>query len=149
MPGYIEENICIKDIYLIYRKYEIKELTETPEAFMFGKAHAIDFRNNPAAPGAAPGVGLRSMECLWVRLKAGDRIRPRDAQLLKRLAVAPFDQCGIYELNSCGYVVAVGLPDSSERLDAEALLSCFEARYGIPVSFSKAIHDDACKSYGT
>lgn len=116
---------------------------------MFGKAHAIEGSRNPECSNAAFGVGLRTMESLWVRLKAGDRIRPRDAQLLKRLAVPPFDGFGIYELNACGYVVAVGLPDSGQPLDAEALLRSFEDRYGIPASFSGAIPADTRKAYGT
>ncbi len=106
---------------------------------MFGKAHAIDNSKTSVVPDTASGVNLRSMESLWVRLKTGDRIRPRDALLLKRLSVSPFDQCGIYELNAYGYVVAVGLPCNSERIDAEALLRNFETHYGIPVSFSDGI----------
>lgn len=113
---------------------------------MFGKAHTINGSEDRVVPDAISNIGLRSMESLWVRLKAGDRIRPRDALLLKRLSVPPFDQCGVYELNACGYVVAVGLPNSSEQLDAEALLRSFEAYYGIPVSFSGAVQSDACKA---
>lgn len=79
------------------------------------------------------------MESLWVRLKAGERVRPKDAQLLRRLGVPPFDRHGIYELSASGYVVAVGMPERSQRIDANALLRQFEHRYGIPKSFSHLI----------
>jgi hypothetical protein len=116
---------------------------------MFGELRAIDCADKPKASSTTPDISLRSMESLWVRLKAGDRIRPRDAQLLKRLAIPPFDGCGIYELNANGYVVAVGLPDSNQRLDAGALLFIFESRYGIPVTYSDAISTGDCRAYGT
>jgi hypothetical protein len=106
---------------------------------MLDKVQDTDCSNNHAVPFAKTDVSMRNMESLWVRLKAGDRIRPKDAQLLRRLAIQPFDNCGIYELNACGYVVAVGWPDSSQQLDAAALLRRFEIRYGIPVSYSNTI----------
>lgn len=117
---------------------------------MRGQLHPIDF-GDQRAPSAVddPGVSPRAMESLWVRLKAGDRIRPRDAQLLRRLSVPPFVACGVYELDACGYVVAVGLPDASERLDAARLLSDFESVYGIPTTFSGPLAGDRCKAYGT
>lgn len=104
---------------------------------MHGAAHDIEFeRVREPGTGTSVRISPRAMESLWVRLKAGDRLRPRDAQLLKRLNVRPFDGCGVYELDACGYVVAVGLPGASQRLDARCLLAEFEAVYGIPRTFS-------------
>lgn len=114
---------------------------------MFGAAHAIEFEGT-TMPSAGKGINARVMESLWVRLKAGGRVRPRDAQLLKRLGVSPFDGYGVYELDACGYVVAVGLPGSSERLDAGALLRDFEARFGIPATFSGPFSEES-RIYGT
>ena len=120
---------------------------------MYGNAQETDCSITHAVPTAAPfatpDVSMRNMESLWVRLKTGDRIRLKDAQLLRRLAIQPFENCGIYELNACGYVVAVGFPDSSKRIDAATLLLGFESRYGIPLSYSGAFQSDTCKASGT
>lgn len=81
----------------------------------------------------------RSMESLWVRLKVGGRIRPRDAQLLRRLALAPFDQGVVYEMNAQGYVVAVGLPGDLQQVDHLRLIAAFERRFGVPESFTNVV----------
>ncbi len=117
---------------------------------MRGQLYTIGFDEDAAQrAGDAFGISPRTMESLWVRLKAGDRIRPRDAQLLRRLSVRPFDACGVYELDACGYVVAVGLPGDSQQLDAGHLLSEFEAAYGIPTTFSGPLASERCKAFGT
>lgn len=91
----------------------------------------------PAREGAsACGVSLRCLENLWVRLKVGDRLRPRDAETLRRLALSPFDRSTVYEVDSRGYVIAVGLPGETQFLDAGVLLAAFEARFGVPPSFA-------------
>ena len=89
------------------------------------------------AAGLEGGVGVspRCLENLWVRLKVGDRLRPRDAETLRRLALAPFDGSVVYELDSRGYVIAVGLPGATQAVDAGALLAAFEARFGIPDAY--------------
>ncbi|MEX0693253.1 MAG: hypothetical protein WD075_02295 [Rhodospirillales bacterium] len=84
-------------------------------------------------------ISDNAMENLWVRLKTGNRIRPRDAQMLRHLDVPPFRDSGIYELSANGYVIAVGMPGAAERVDDAALLRTFEGRFGIPVSFSGAL----------
>lgn len=81
-------------------------------------------------------ISSNAMENLWVRLKAGNRIRPRDAQMLRQLDVPPFKDNGIYELSANGYVVAVGMPGDAEQVDDDALLQAFEIKYGVPASFS-------------
>lgn len=81
-------------------------------------------------------LSANAMENLWVRLKAGSRLRPRDAQMLRQLDVPPLKDTGIYELSASGYVVAVGMPGEAEQIDDGALLQAFETRYGVPVSFS-------------
>lgn len=117
---------------------------------MRGELHTIGYNDEAAQrAGDAFGISPRTMESLWVRLKAGDRIRPRDAQLLRRLSVQPFDTCGVYELDACGYVVAVGLPGDSQQLDARRLLSEFESIYGVPATFSGPLSSECCKIYGT
>lgn len=77
-------------------------------------------------------VSPRSLENLWVRLKVGDRLRPRDAETLRRLAVPPFDGSVVYQVDARGYVVAVGLPGETRVVDPRRLLAAFEARYGVP-----------------
>ena len=117
---------------------------------MRGELHAIDYNEDTAQrAGDAFGISPRTMESLWVRLKAGDRIRPRDAQLLKRLSVQPFVDCGVYELDACGYVIAVGLPGDNKQLDGGLLLSEFESAYGVPATFSGPLGSERCKIYGT
>lgn len=83
----------------------------------------------------AGAVSPRCLESLWVRLKVGDRLRPRDAEVLRRLALPPFDRSTVYEVDCRGYVIAVGLPDETEAVDAGRLLAAFEARFGIPAGF--------------
>lgn len=85
---------------------------------------------------AEAAVNPRCLESLWVRLKVGDRLRPRDAEVLRRLALPPFDRSTVYEVDSRGYVIAVGLPGETEPVDADSLLATFEARFGVPVSFA-------------
>lgn len=101
-------------------------------------------RRQMAAP--SPGAGLsslppspRSMESLWIRLKVGGRIRPRDAQLLRRLAVAPFDRGVVYEMNAQGYIVAVGVPGDLQPVDHASLLAAFERGFGVPESFANVV----------
>jgi len=90
-------------------------------------------------PASGPGVGLgispRCLENLWVRLKVGGRLRPRDAETLRRLALAPFDRGTVYEVDCNGYVIAVGLPGDTEAVDAAGLLAAFEARFGVPEGY--------------
>lgn len=81
----------------------------------------------------------RSMESLWVRLKVGGRIRPRDAQLLRRLALEPFNRGVVFEMNSQGYVIAVGIPGNLEPIDHAGLLAAFERYFGVPESFSNVV----------
>jgi hypothetical protein len=83
-------------------------------------------------PAEAAAVSPRCLENLWVRLKVGDRLRPRDAESLRRLALPPFDASLVYEVDARGYVIAVGLPGETRAVDAARLLDVFEARYGIP-----------------
>ncbi|MGF1631056.1 MAG: hypothetical protein ACFCUT_16405 [Kiloniellaceae bacterium] len=103
------------------------------------RSHRERRRQRGAEParegGGVCGVSLRCLENLWVRLKVGDRLRPRDAETLRRLALSPFDRSTVYELDSRGYVIAVGLPGETHLLDAGALLAVFEARFGVPASF--------------
>lgn len=87
--------------------------------------------------GLPPSPG--SLECLWVRLKVGGRIRPRDAQLLRRLALTPFDRGVVYEMDAQGYVIAVGLPGELQKIDHAALLDEFERRFGVPESFTNVV----------
>jgi hypothetical protein len=86
--------------------------------------------------GKGGGVSPRCLENLWVRLKVGGRLRPRDAETLRRLALAPFHCSTVYEVDSRGYVIAVGLPGETQALDAGDLLAAFEARFGVPASFA-------------
>lgn len=88
-----------------------------------------------AQPTARGEVGARCLESLWIRLKVGDRLRPRDAETLRRLALPPFDRSMVYEVDCRGYVIAVGLPGETEAVDARRLLAAFEERFGVPVSF--------------
>ena len=83
-------------------------------------------------PEAEAAVSLRCLENLWVRLKVGDRLRPRDAEMLRRLKLPPFDRSMVYQVNARGYVIAVGLPGETQGVDSHRLLAAFEARYGIP-----------------
>jgi hypothetical protein len=99
---------------------------------------APDLAGDPTR-GSADGVSARCLENLWVRLKVGDRLRPRDAETLRRLALAPFDRSTVYEVDSRGYVIAVGLPESRRVLDAAALLDAFEARFGVPAGFGAPV----------
>lgn len=85
-----------------------------------------------AKPEAVTPVGPRGLENLWVRLKVGDRLRPRDAEALRHLKLPPFDGSMVYQLDARGYVVAVGLPGETRTVDAARLLAAFETRYGIP-----------------
>jgi hypothetical protein len=87
----------------------------------------------------APPVARHSLESLWVRLKVGGRVRPRDAQLLRRLSVPPFDESTVYELDSHGYVIALGLPGHTQTINAIKLLADFEARFGTPESFTNVV----------
>lgn len=96
-----------------------------------------------AAPGSAKTAHAspldpRRLESLWVRLKLGARIRPRDAEQLRRLSVPPFDQGCVYELDALGYVVAVGLPGKTRQVNPAALLAEFQARFGAPEDFMNA-----------
>ena len=77
-------------------------------------------------------VSARCLENLWVRLKVGDRLRPRDAETLRRIALPPFDGSMVYQVDARGYVVAVGLPGETRPVDPRRLLAAFEARYGVP-----------------
>lgn len=106
---------------------------------MFNEAKTTTRENKPYSGCPGTGVSLRTIESLWVRLKAGDRVRPKDAQLLRRLGVPPFDRFGIYELNASGYVIGVGMPDRNESVDAMSLLRQFENRFGVPETFSRLI----------
>lgn len=78
-----------------------------------------------------------SLEKLWVRLRAGDRIRPRDAFQLRRLSIPPFDYCFVYELDANGYVVRVGMPGNMRLVDADKVLSSFEDRFGVPETYTE------------
>ena len=93
-------------------------------------------------PEAGGAVGPRCLESLWVRLKVGDRLRPRDAETLRRLALPPFDRSAVYQVDARGYVIAVGLPGETQAVEACRLLAAFEARYGVPAGCGPAL--DAC-----
>lgn len=92
-------------------------------------------RGRRAQPADGDTVSARCLESLWIRLKVGDRLRPRDAETLRRLALPPFERGAVYELDSRGYVIAVGLPGETEAVDAHRLLVAFESRFGVPVTF--------------
>ena len=96
------------------------------------------------APGPEVGgaISPRCLESLWVRLKVGDRLRPRDAETLRRLKLPPFDRSAVYQIDARGYVIAVGLPGETQAVEAGRLLTAFEARYGVPAGCSPAL--DAC-----
>ncbi|MPZ10731.1 MAG: hypothetical protein GEU89_11050 [Kiloniellaceae bacterium] len=91
--------------------------------------------------GGACGLRPHCLESLWIRLKVGDRLRPRDAVALRRLGLPPFDRSSVYvyEVDFRGYVIAVGLPGERQRLDAAVLLAAFEARFGVPASFAPSL----------
>lgn len=93
-----------------------------------------DLRAERRRAKAETAASPHCLENLWVRLKVGDRLRPRDAELLRRLDLPPFDGSLVYELDARGYVIAVGLPGETRAVDAARLLAAFEARYGIPVA---------------
>jgi len=92
-----------------------------------------------AGPEARSTIGPRCLESLWVRLKVGDRLRPRDAETLRRLALPPFDGSAVYQIDARGYVIAVGLPGEAQAVEAGRLLAVFEARYGIPAGCAGAL----------
>lgn len=79
-------------------------------------------------------VTSRAVENLWVRLKVGDRIRPRDALLLRRLGLRPFADSAVYETDARGYVVGIGAPGLTSPVDPVAVIDAFEQRFGIPQS---------------
>ena len=81
-----------------------------------------------------PAVTASAMENLWVRLKVGDRLRPRDALLLRRLGLPPFEGSAVYETDSRGYIVGVGTPGQTRRVDPDAVVTAFEKRFGTPQS---------------
>src|SRR5690606_32199234 len=112
--------------------------TKRPAAMADGRQRLEPAAAPPPARDALP-PGPQCLESLWLRLKVGGRVRPRDALLLRRLALAPFDASAVYEVDGRGYVVAVGLPGERQRIDAATLLRAFESRFGIPESFSNVV----------
>lgn len=80
------------------------------------------------------------LESLWVRLKAGHRVRLRDGLLLRRLGVPPFDKCLVFETDAQGYVMNVGMPESMCPVRAKDLLTAFEARFGVFVVLCLGTH---------
>jgi len=81
----------------------------------------------------------RRLESLWIRLMVGGRIRPRDAEMLRRLMLPPFERGVVYELNAQGYVIAVGMPGNVQPIDHAKLLAAFESSFGEPESFNNVI----------
>ena len=81
------------------------------------------------------GITPASIENLWLRLRAGDRVRPRDALLLRKLAIPPFENGLLFELDINGYVIGIGFPDDVKEIEAHELLAAFEARVGVPRTF--------------
>ena len=112
----------------MFRRTALQQHTSAAQPTFHGQALMPSHRPH--------SISSNAMENLWVRLKAGNRIRPRDAQMLRQLDVPPFRDNGIYELSANGYVVAVGMPGDAEQVDDDALLQAFEIRYGVPTSFS-------------
>ncbi len=91
---------------------------------------------NPPPKRKHASVDASALENLWLRLSVGNRIRPRDAFLLRRLAVPPFDLGVVFEQDVNGYITGVGTPEALCKIDAGRLLSEFENRVGIPTTFA-------------
>lgn len=92
-----------------------------------GKDHVERARRRRRAGGERAQI-----ENLWARISGLGRIRPRDALLLRRLGVEPFDGVVVYELDAEGYVVGIGWPEELTPVDIDALRARLEERYGTP-----------------